>query len=782
MIPTDENYAAGDELEQNEDSPVEAKSARYWNACLRDAEKVFEDYQTRCDSIDKLYANMSRLANLGRDREFQLFWANCEVLKPSIYARTPVPVVVPKFKDRRPLYRVSSEMLERCAVVGFDLTDINSVMMLIRDDLTVLARGVAWVRYETKQESGEPTERVCIEHKERKDFLHEPARKWSEVGWVAGAGYLTKKEMRKRFRKTSGDAYQNASYTVLREEREVGGADNKRKAKVWEIWSKDDNKVVWVAEGCDKILEDSAPHLKLEGFFPCPKPAYATVQRGSLMPVPDMLFYKDQLEEINELTGRIHALADAIKVQGFYPAGSGDVAEAIEAAVKSTDNRRILVPVSNWAAFGQNGGDPIIWLPIEMVASTVAQLVELRRQIIDDVYQIIGLSDIMRGTTDASETLGAQQLKSQYGSVRIRDKQGELVRIARDLVRIMSEIMAEEFDTDTLLDMSQMDIPTDAEIAKKVKPLEEQAKSITAELKQAQTDPEMRAQAEANPEAAQQIMQQAQQQVQQIMAQVAKLQEQPTVEKVMKFLKDNRLRPFVLDIETDSTIQPDEQAEKEARTEFVTALAGLIQQFTPLLQTAPAMAPMVGEIIKFALAPYRVGRELEGKIEEAIEAVVAQSQQPQSNPEAEKLQAQQQLEQQKMQFEAQKLQAEDARAERELQMKAKIEEAKLQSEREGQMLDARIKQQEADAKLQQINAQMQRDEQKGALELQKLQVEIQKMQMDGAIKMQQARQSAEIQQSQANQQAVQSERSFQQKSELTAQQAAQRGNGDGSAG
>ncbi|MCZ4089340.1 hypothetical protein [Sinorhizobium psoraleae] len=401
-----------------------------------------------------------------------------------------MPVVVPKFKDRRPLYRVASELMERCAVVGFDLTDINSVMMLIRDDLTVLARGVAWVRYESA-EGGKygAFEKVCIEHKERKDFLHEPARKWDEVGWVAGAGYLTKKEMRKRFRKTSGDAYQNASYTVLREEREVGGADNKRKAKVWEIWSKDDNKVVWVAEGCDKILDESEPHLKLEGFFPCPKPAYATVQRGSLMPVPDMLFYKDQLEEINELTGRIHALSESIKVQGFYPSGSGDLADAIEAAVKSVDNRRILIPVSNWAAFGSTSGDPIIWLPIEMVASTVAQLVELRRQIIDDVYQIIGLSDIMRGTTDASETLGAQQLKSQYGSVRIRDKQGELVRIARDLVRIMAEIMAEEFDTDTLLDMSQMEIPTDAEIRQQVKPLEEQAKSITAELKQAQTDP-----------------------------------------------------------------------------------------------------------------------------------------------------------------------------------------------------------------------------------------------------------------------------------------------------
>lgn len=764
MINSDENHASGDELEMEDGPATEPKSSRYWLACIRDAEKVFEDYQARSDSIDKLYANMARLANIGRDREFQLFWANCEVLKPSIYARSPIPVVVPKFKDRRPLYRVSSELLERCSVVGFDLTDINSVMMLIRDDLTVLARGVAWVRYESKADSGEPTERVCVEHKERKDFLHEPARKWGEVGWVAGAGYLTKKEMRKRFKKTSGDAYQSASFTVMREEREVGGADNKRKAKVWEIWSKDDNKVYWVTEGCDKLLDESEPHLKLEGFFPCPKPAYATVQRGSLMPVPDMLFYKDQLEEINELTGRIHALSESIKVQGFYPSGSGDVADAIEAAVKSTDNRRILVPVSNWAAFGQNGGDPIIWLPIEMVTATVAQLVELRRQIIDDVYQIIGLSDIMRGTTDASETLGAQQLKSQYGSVRIRDKQGELIRIARDLVRIMAEIMAEEFDTQTLLDMSQMEIPTDADIRAQVKPLEQQAKAITEELKQAKTDPEMVAQAQANPEEAQQILGQAQQQVQEIMQQIEKLQEQPTVEKVTKFLKDNRLRPFVLDIETDSTIQPDEQAEKEARTEFTTALAGLVAQFTPVLQANPAMAPMVGGIIKFTLAPFRVGRELEGLIDEAIEGLINQSQQPQTNPEAEAAQAKAQADQASAQASMQMKQMEAQQKQEEWQREQQNREREWQYAREDRQMDAEIKMAQIDADMRYSAQKHSQDMAKGALDIRKAELGIENQQKQAQINAAAKAQDASMRESAAESNESRAERAFERES------------------
>ena len=59
-----------------------------------------------------------------------------------------------------------------------------------------------------------------------------------------------------------------------------------------------------------------------------------------------------------------------------------------------------------------------------------------------------------------NETLGAQQLKTQYGSTRIRDKQQELVRLARDLVEITSEIITEKFDPVTIIEMSQTQLPT----------------------------------------------------------------------------------------------------------------------------------------------------------------------------------------------------------------------------------------------------------------------------------------------------------------------------------
>jgi hypothetical protein len=75
---------------------------------------------------------------------------------------------------------------------------------------------------------------------------------------------------------------------------------------------------------------------------------------------------------------------------------------------------------------------------------------EARKQLISDVYQITGISDIVRGDTDPHETKGAQQLKSQWGSIRLRDRQKEIARFARDLARIMGEVIADKFQPDTL--------------------------------------------------------------------------------------------------------------------------------------------------------------------------------------------------------------------------------------------------------------------------------------------------------------------------------------------
>jgi hypothetical protein len=707
--------------DQDYNPTIAPNESKAWLNLLQESEDAFEDYNHHCDLIDRQYAHLARLASNSREKEFSMFWANMEVIKPSIYAKTPVPVVVPKFLDRRPVYQAASEMAERCAVVAFDLTEINELMKLVRDDLALIDRGIAWCRYESGDGPGDyyPYEKVCVDFKNRKDFLHSISRNWREVTWVAGASYLTRQEARKRFYKYSGDAYQDADYKVDRDAKEVGGADARERAKFWEVWDKKNRRVLWVSEGAEDILDEDDPHLHLRNFFPCPKPAYGTCQRGSLVPVPDVLQYKDQLEEINLLTGRIHALSDAVEVKGFYPAGGGEVAEAINTAISIKSPGRVMVPISNWAAFGGTK-DVIIWLPIEQIAQTITQLVALRKEIINDIYQIIGLSDIMRGSTNPMETLGAQQLKSQYGSTRIKDKQQELVRLARDLVEITIEIIFEKFSDKTMIEMSQTELPTNQQI-------DLQIQQIMTQAMQAARSPQAQQMMQQQPDQMQAIQQQVQ-------SQIDKLKNQPTIDQVMRLIKDYRARAFTFDIETDSTIQADEQAEKQQRNEFTGVLSQLLPQLMQMVTAEPKSIELAGQILKFATAPYRAGRVMEGSIDGFVELGKAKADEPKGDdPTTAQNKVALQIETMKLKQQAETDKGKLALQDKELQMKDRQHSATLENQRRIEMAKLQASQQDDEAKANLQN-------QKSMHEQEKHQVKM----VETAVNLQAAQQKAEL--------------------------------------
>lgn len=624
--------------DENEDADTlkvegESKSSTRILSALKRAEWSFNDWQGLCDRIDDIYSRKDCFDGAASDSgwidpEYDLFWASMEIMKPAVYARPPKPVVSPLFKDRRPLQNTTAEVLERSVTSDFYRSGIDEAMRCARDDLIFYNRGQLWATYETDEKGG--GQRVCPEHLDRKDFLHGLARKWCDVPWVSRRAWMTKTEMRKRFKKHSGDAYKDATYREPeRDNSEIDAAgDYSKKAGVWEVWHKADNKVYWVAEGVSVLLDEDKPHLSLRGFFPCPRPAYGTLKSRTLKPVPDYVRYEGHFQKINSLTRRIYDLLDMVRMKGLIPAG-GDVGDAVEQAMKDDSNTTILIPVPSAAliASGSGGTGFVQWLPLKDIAEAIQGLISARRELFSDYDRLSGISDIMRGETEAEETLGAQQLKSQYGSVRVKEKTEELQRIARDMTEIASEIMAENFSQETFLDMSQMEIPTKAEIKKKVKSIEDAAKEELNKLtQQAQA---MAQQAQQSQQQGQQINpQQVGQQVQQAQQQVVakytpmlkEANEQVSIEDVVKLLRDDKAMNFAFEIETDSTILTDELQEKASRNEFLQQFTTASQGLMGLAAMGEPGAKLAGEMLKFALQPYRAGRALNAVIDEFIEA------------------------------------------------------------------------------------------------------------------------------------------------------------------
>jgi hypothetical protein len=552
-----------DETDIPQDPNAPPRSAQYWTERLSEYRSAIEEsWKSQRDNLDRLYARDER-ADCA-DREYAIFWANIEVLKEASYARVPVPVVAPRFKGGNPLASMASEALERCLVTSFEQADLDGCLREVRNELLRYSRGSAWLRIE-QAPGGWP--RIAFDHVTADDFAHDPARTWREVRWIARRAWLTQDEGAARF--DAALAQHGRSFAEVPKRKRDGNAAatdrTEDKAPVWEIWCKATGLVHFVSEDFDIELDTVAPWLALTNFWPAPRPAFGTTVPGKLKPVPDIRQYKDQIEEINEYTARIAALSEKLRLQGFYPAGLGEISDAIEAALKSTDNRATLVPVSSWAALGGVAPrDMVIWLPVRDALELVRGLVELRRVVIDDVYQITGISDILRGDTVASETATAQSIKAHWGALRVRGRQNELSRFARDLTRIAAEIIAENFPPELIAEMAQIEVtPQNA-----------------AALQQAYA-----------------------------------------------FLRNDRARGFVIEIETDSTILPDENAEKQRRVEFVTAIGGLFQQALPALQAAPQIAPFIGEVLKFTAQGFRAGRPLEGAIDQLVAQMTALAQQ-----------------------------------------------------------------------------------------------------------------------------------------------------------
>lgn len=605
-------------------------AARRWISEIELAEKAQASWRERGRRIIKRYLeDQGEGATDVKARRFSLLWSNIQTLGPAVLARAPLAVVGRRWKDEDPTGRLASEVLERALNFSIDAIDFADVMIGLRDDFLLVGRGQAWVRYvphlktiepggEIEQapadgqtgEGAEPYdvvawEEVVVDRVAWDDLVHSPARTWAEVRWVARIVYMTRDELVARFGEEVGAAVP-LDHSSDDDRGPDDDKDQWKKAAVYEIWDKPSRKAIWISKAWTEApLDERDDPLGLQDFFPCPRPLLGTTGPSSLIPTPDYVYYESQARDITELTRRIGLLADALKLRGFYAAG-GETGKSL--ADLFTTETNTLIPVDSWAAFAERGGVKglIEWVPLDMVSSTLQGCVQARSQLIDDVYQITGIADIMRGDTDPDETATAQSLKSSWGSSRVRDKQKELARFARDVLRIMGQVIAAKFSPETLAAMTNVQLLPSPE-AKLILSQQLQARAQQSQLlaQQAQAMGRPPPPPFSPPAGA------------------AAMLAAPTWAEVTALIRDRTLRAFRIEVETDSTIEPNDQEEKARRVEFIQAVGEYVSRSMPALQLAPAMTPVICEGLKFLVRGFRVGREMEEVIDQAMDQLQA---------------------------------------------------------------------------------------------------------------------------------------------------------------
>lgn len=768
--------AAGDD----DASEIKQKAdfVTYWLAQLKAYDDEFADWTKRARKIVRRYRDERQEKSDGQvvaGARFNALWSNVQTLLPAVYIKPPKPVVERRYLDKDPLARVSSMTLERAIEVQIDVGKFHPAIRKAVLDYLLVGRGVAWERYEPtygapedlgeQPQADESTdkaadagqaprpvtyEKVCTDYIGWEKFKHSPAALWDDVWWVAKEEMLTRKELRSRFKgedKATGRPI--ADLIPLRDGGKDKESDREKKRRspracVVEIWNKTEGEVIFIApDWPQEALERTPDPLHLESFWPCPEPLYATLTNDSLVPVPDYAEYQDQAEELDNLTNRISALTDAIRVNGVYDASYPELKRILSEGV---DNR--MIGVKNYAEFAQKGGleAAMDFVPIKDVVEALLRMYEARERVKADMAEITGISDIVRGQSQSGgqKTATEQRIKGQFASLRLDDRKKEVSRFARDAIRVMAEITAEQFSPEVLSEMTGM-IPFIVDEMKAEAPpiappgptpmmghnggppLEQSPPGLPS------PSPGAGAPGQAGPPApavqpdpamlAQQRDMMIQQAAQQRFAQACAL------------LKDDKMRTFRIDIETDSTVEVDKQQAKESVVEMFTAIGGFLEKALPVGQMMPKAVPALVQSILFAFRTFGAGRQVEAVWEQFADEMTQMSKNPPPKPPSpEEIKAQ--AEQQKMQLEQQQAQQQAALDQRQAQQDFALEQAKAKLEIEREQMKLQLERERLQMEREKMGMQIQGEHAKAA-------IQGQAMQRDAALDEQRAAREAE---------------------------------------
>lgn len=426
-----------------------------WSERIAKAEKAYKPYHELIKEIREYYKGEKK------NRKDNIFWSSIETLKPFLYFKTPEPYVERKERTSNPVEAVACKILEKALKWDLEQFDFDSVIKYMRNDYLLSGLGLVYEKYcptfkkvstgmiisdimEVQEVTIKDSEVVETQYIDPEKLVADSEKVgiWEDCTWVARKIDMTKREVMEQFDKKDSDF--------------EGEQDSDEKnTVVYEIWDKNTRQILYFSQDFKgemlKVVEDV---LSLEGFFPFPKPIMTSCTNNSIIPVPDYSQIKPLLDELDGLTKRSELIVKAIKVTGCYDSSFSRLADILEKDVS-------LVPVSDFDRLKENGGiaGVVDFMPIAQYIDALQALSARRAELVQAIYEITGVSDVMRGNSDPYETATAVNQKTNFGTLRNQDRQNDMQRFITELLQIKAEIICEQFSPETLVQFAKGENP-----------------------------------------------------------------------------------------------------------------------------------------------------------------------------------------------------------------------------------------------------------------------------------------------------------------------------------
>lgn len=618
-----------------------------WPTRLGAWKKYSESFHARGEKIERRYEDERDTDTNMSGKKVNMFYSNTTVIKESLYNSLPKPEVTRMHKgdwDNEPA-RVAAAIMERslsyevrCAK-HFDAAMRSAIL-----DRLVPGIGTIWVNFVAAGTDGRgipAPEHMTIDIVYWKDLLWEPQRTWESVTWVGRKLSFSVEDARARWGE-SALSTSNKDNTKSTAE----GAINQDKVIIIQMWDKTVRKVYHLTEDGRKLDEVDDPY-KLRGFFPTPRPLIASPPTRKFLPLQDYYMAQDQYLEMDILYSRINLIIEAIRVAGVYDASQ----PALARMLNGSENN--LIPVDNWAMFAEKGGvkGSIDWFPVETIAQVLNHLTTTYAFIKNQLFEVTGMADIVRGSSNQYETLGAQQIKAQFASVRLNGFQRDVSTFVQETLRIMAEVMCELYSDEKLsATCGQLPGP-----------------------------------------------------------------DQQYVPAALEMLRSDYVSKYNISIQADSLTQADWGLEQGQRMGYVQSLAQFLTSAVPAAQANPELAPLLVQIIKFASVGFKGSNELEGTLDSILDKMLLTPPQKEEKPDPAvqkaqaEIQALQQKNQMELQMKQQEFQLKQQERAAELQFKQQMHAMDLQFAREKQAMELQKQQTKSQLELFQMQERQERE-------------------------------------------------------------------------
>lgn len=598
-------------------TPTSTKEwATRWAAEFQVAKPIFTKFHKAGDKVWKVFLGDSGIKDDRlTDEQLNLFNSNTATVASILYGQLPKADVDRKFADANDdNARVAAEILER--MLNQDIqaagNDHDTIIKAVIADRLVPGLGSARLRYDlataiqvipatpagfdasTLQYVKEVPEQNIEVIKEEwvdliythwKDIMWSPARNHSEIRWKAYRSYMDKPALEKRFMKDPKapkdaeddgklsqkeiDAIPLRSSGPLGNKSTPNATDSKSltpQAEVWEIWNLTTRETFWFVEGYDDLLDMQDDPLELDQFWPDAPPLIANVSTNKFIPKSDYQMAQDLYAGIDVLEQRINRLTEACKLVGVYDKANDEVKRLFNESVENQ-----LVPVDNWAMFAEKGGleGVIQWLPIEAVTNVIEQLQNLQDRKIQQLMQITGMADVLRGASQQAYTSAAETTaKVQLSSVRLQCLQNDVALWFANLQTLKAEIICKHFQPECIAKQSGIMQTVDAPLA----------------------------------QAAIQWMQ-----------------------------SDDSIR-FRIRVQPESMAMADYQQMKQDRTEYMMAISQFMQSSASLVQMDQDITPFLLQLLQWGLAGFKGSQEIESVMDNAIKQFTQKAQTAAAQP------------------------------------------------------------------------------------------------------------------------------------------------------